>query len=66
MGGVWFFLLLLADAARQVAAQVMMERGRLFWDIKNLSFCSFLVAIKFLSHFIGECHCKYAACSKMK
>ena len=49
----YVFLLLLADAAHQVAAQVMMDRGRLFWDIKNLSFCCFLVAIKFLSHFIG-------------
>ena len=26
--------------------------GKLFWDIKNLSSCYFLVAIKFFSHFI--------------
>ena len=34
----YVFLLLLADAARQVAAQVIMERGRLFWDMKKLEF----------------------------
>ena len=36
--------------------------GKLFWSIKNLSSCSFLVAIKYFSHFIGECQCKYAVC----
>ena len=34
--------------------------GKLFRDIKNLSSCCFLVAIKFFSHFIGKCQCKYA------
>ena len=36
--------------------------GKLFWCIKNLSSCCYLVAIKFFSHFIGKCQCKYAAC----
>ena len=40
--------------------------GKLFWGIKNLSSCCFLVAIKFFSHFIGECQCKYAVRFKMK
>ena len=40
--------------------------GKLFWDIKNLSSCSFLMAIKFFSHFIGKCQCKYAVCFEMK
>ena len=34
--------------------------GKLFWCIKNFSSCCFLVAIKFFSHFIGKCQCKYA------
>ena len=29
--------------------------GKLFWGIKTLSSRCFLVAIKFFSHFIGEC-----------
>ena len=33
---------------------------------KTLSFCCFLVAIKFFSHFISECQCKYAVCFEMK
>ena len=36
--------------------------GKLFWGIKNLSFCCFFVVIKFFSHFIGEYQCKYAVC----
>ena len=36
--------------------------GKLFWGIKNLSFCCFLGAIKFFSRFIGEYQCKYAVC----
>ena len=40
--------------------------GKLFWGIKNLSSCCFLGAIKFLSHFIGKCKCKYAVRFKMK
>ena len=39
---------------------------KLFWGIKNLSSCWFLVAIKFFSHFIGECQCKYAVRFEMK
>ena len=42
------------------------EAGKLFWGIKNLSFCCFFVAIKFFSHFIYKCQCKYAVCFKMK
>ena len=34
--------------------------GKLFLGIKTLSSCFFLVAIKFFSHFIGKCQCKYA------
>ena len=40
--------------------------GKLFLGIKNLSSCCFLVAIKFLSHFIGKCQCKYAIRLEMK
>ena len=40
--------------------------GKLFWGIKNLSSCCFLMAIKFLSHFIGKCQCKYAVRFEMK
>ena len=40
--------------------------GKLFWDIKNLSSCCFLVAINFFSHFIGKCQCKYAVRFEMK
>ena len=38
--------------------------GKLFWGIKNLSFCCFLVVIKFFSHFIGKC--QYAVRFEMK
>ena len=31
--------------------------GKLFWCIKKISSCCFLVAIKFFSHFIGKCQC---------
>ena len=65
--GYCFFLLLFSAAARIVrqkeTVQVMME---LFWDIKNLSSCCFLVAVKFFSHFIGKCQCKYAVRLEMK
>ena len=40
--------------------------GKLFCGIKNLSSCCFLVAIKFFSHFIGKCQCKYAVRFEMK
>ena len=40
--------------------------GKLFWGRKNMSFCCFLVAIKFFSHFIGKCQCKYAVRFEMK
>ena len=33
---------------------------------KNLSSCCFLEAIKFFSHFIGKCQCKYAVCFEVK
>ena len=35
--------------------------GKLFWGLKNISSCCFMVAIKFFSHFIGKCQCKYAS-----
>ena len=31
--------------------------GKLFWGIKNLSSCCFLVAVKFFSRFICKCKC---------
>ena len=40
--------------------------SRLFWGIKILSSCCFLVANKFFSHFIGKCQCKYAVRFEMK
>ena len=40
--------------------------GKLFWGIKTLSSSCFFVAIKFFSHFIGECQCKYAVRFEMK
>ena len=40
--------------------------GYLFWGIKNLSSCCFLVSMKFFSHFIGKCQCKYAVRFEMK
>ena len=40
--------------------------GKLFWGMKNLRFCCFLVAITFFSHFIGKCQCKYAVRFEMK
>ena len=40
--------------------------GKLFWCVKNLSSCCYLVAIKFFSHFIGKCQCKHAVCFEMK
>ena len=40
--------------------------GKMFWGLKNLSSCCFLVAIKCFSHFIGECKCKYAVPFEMK
>ena len=39
---------------------------KLFWGIKNLSSCCFLVAIKFFSHFIGKYQCKHAVRLEMK
>ena len=40
--------------------------GRLFWCIRNFSSCCFLVAIKFFSHIIGKCQCKYAVRFEIK
>ena len=40
--------------------------GKLFWGIKNLSSCCFLMEIKSFSHFIGKCQCKYAVHFEMK
>ena len=73
IGGSWrgtFFLLLFAVAARLVSPESGClgndVAGKLFWEIKNLSSCCLLVAIKFFSHFIGECQCKYAVRLEMK
>ena len=46
--------------SRKEAVQAMMERANCFGVYKNLCSCCFLLAIKFFSHFIGECQCKYA------
>ena len=40
--------------------------GKLFWGIKNMSSCCVLAAIKFFSHFISKCQCKYAVRFEMK
>ena len=64
------FLLLLAAAARLVSHGNDYSGNygvdKLFLDIKNMSSCRFLVAIKFFSHFISEYRCKYAVRFKMK
>ena len=39
--------------------------GKLFWGIKNLSSCYFLVAIKFFSHFIDKCRNTIASLCSM-
>ena len=64
------FLLLFAAAAGLVShgndCSCSDGAGQLFWGIINLSFSCFLVAIKFLSHFISKCQCKYAVRFEMK
>ena len=40
--------------------------GELFWGIKNVNLCNFMVAVKIFRKFIGEPQCKYAVCLKMK
>ena len=68
VGGVLFFWLLFADnsVASESGCSGNDGAGKLFWGIKNLSSCWFLMAIKFLSHFIGKCQCKYAVRFEMK
>ena len=64
VGGVLFFccfLRLLHDSlATENDCSGNEGAGKLFWCIKNFSSCCFLAAIKFFSHFIGKCQCKYA------
>ena len=43
-----------------------MERLTVLGYKTILSTCCFLVAIKFFSHFIGICQCKYAVRFEMK
>ena len=63
VGGVLFLLLLrpLHDSlATENDCSGNDGADKLFWYIKNFSSCCFLAAIKFFSHFIGKCQCKYA------
>ena len=61
------FLLLFAAAARLESGCSSNDGAdKLFWGIKNLSSCCFLMAIKFFTHFIGKCQCKYAVRFEMK
>ena len=63
VGGVLFFAALwrLHDSlATKSGSSGNDGAGKLFWGIQNLSSRCFLVAIKFLSNFMGKCQCKYA------
>ena len=64
------FLLLFAAAAQLVShgndCSGNDGAGKLFWYIKDFSSCCFLAAVKFFSHFIGKCQCKYAIRFEMK
>ena len=66
VGGVLFFscfLQLLQDSlAMESGCSGNDGAGKLFWGIKNLS----SKAIKFLSHFIRKCQCRYAVRFNMK
>ena len=66
----YFFLLLFRPLHDSLATENDCSgndgAGKLFWCIKNFSSCCYLVAIKFFSHFIGKCQCKYAVCFEIK
>ena len=70
MGGVLFFCCFFKPLHDSLATERDCSGNdgadKLFWGIKNLSSWCFLVAIKFFSHFIGKCQCKYAVCFEMK
>ena len=71
VGGVLFFVAavpgqLYDSLATESVCSGNDGAGKLLWNIKNLSSCCFLVAIKFFSHFIGKCQCKYAVRFEMK
>ena len=70
VGGVLFFCCLLRPLHDWLATENDCSGSdgadKLFWGIKNLSSSCFLVAIKFFSHFIGKCQCKYAVRFEMK
>ena len=69
VGGVLFLLLFSAlhdSLVTESGCSGNDGAGKLFWGIKTLSSRCFLVAIKFFSHFIGECQCKYAVRFEMK
>ena len=66
----YFFLLLFRQLHDSLATENDCSgndgAGKLFWCIKNFRSCCFLVAIKFFSHFIGKCQCKYAVRFEIK
>ena len=70
VGGVLFFFCFLRPLHDSLATDNDCSgndgAGKLFWCIKNFSSCCFLVAIKFFSHFIGKCQCKYAVRFEIK
>ena len=70
MGGVLFFCCYFRPLHDSLATESGCSgndgAGKLFWGIKTLSSCCFLVAIEFFSHFIGKCQCKYAVRIEMK
>ena len=61
-----FLRLLHVSLARESDSTGNDGGGKLFWCIKNLSFCCFLVAIKFFCRFIGKCQCKHDVRFEMK
>ena len=70
VGGVLFFFYFLRQLHDLLATESDCSgndgAGKLFWGIKNLSSCCFLMVIKFLSHFISKRLCKHAVCFEMK
>ena len=62
--GYWFLLLFAAATENDCSGND--GAGKLFWGIKNLSSCCFLVAIKSFRYFIGKCQCKSAVRFEMK
>ena len=70
VGGVLFFAALLRPLHDSLATENDCSGNdgavKQFWYIKNFSSFGFLAAIKFFSHFIGKCQCKYAVRFEMK